>query len=187
MFSQSVAVLSNPTTHTVEGEGQRGTLRQATLYVGIAAIIAALLNFPLGLGGAIGGFLNVMVSFFAFTGLVYAMGQADGGRANFGDVAYRFSLFIAPISLIFPLVGFIVLYPTLGLADKLIPILAVVAALVLALQSYFAYMASQKPDMKLISSQNALVALFGAVLATWFAQMVITTLAAGWTLVVAPY
>jgi hypothetical protein len=187
VLSQSVAVLTNPQATNLEEQEQRGTLAQASLYVGVVALIAGLLNFPLGIVGVLGGFLNTLVGFFFFTGLVYAIGQSEGHRAPFGAVAYAFSLFIAPLSLILPIATFIVLYPSLGLANQLIPILAGVALLVLVIQSYFAYVVMQKPGLNVVDNANMTVALVGAVIGTWFAQMVIATVGAGWVLVVAPY
>ncbi|NJO83999.1 MAG: hypothetical protein HC828_15220 [Blastochloris sp.] len=180
VLTQSVAMLTNPRGAELAGTAARGTLLQASLYVGVVALIAGLLSFPLGISGALRVFLGTVVAFFAFTGLVYTTGQSPQERSPFADVAYTFALFMAPLSLIVPITMFILIHPAIGLGEQVFPILAVGSFLVLLLQAYIAGLVLQRPALKMIDAQSLPAALFVAVVGTWFVQMLVILLKAPW-------
>lgn len=180
ILTQSVAVLTDPTGAQMEAPEQRGSLLQASLYVGAVAVLAGLLSFPLGLSGVLRVFLSVLVGFFVFTGLVYATGQTHKGSFSFNDLAYTFSLFIAPLSLVVPMALLIMIHPATGLGIQVFPILSVGTALVLLLQAYLGWLVLQRPGLKMIDTQSLPAALFVAVIGTWVAQMLVILIKAPW-------
>ncbi len=181
LLAGSAAVLTGPTTASLEAEEGRGGLAQASLYMVVASVVAGLIYFPLGLGAMVRGGLLALIGYFVFTGLIYSSGQSAANRAPFGAVAYVFALFIAPLSLLLPIVTFVLLHPAVGLSAEVIPtVLAVVALVVLALQATVAAFVLKRPALSLVDAQSLAGVLFVAVAATWFVQMLVALLRAPW-------
>lgn len=138
MISQSRTVLTNPSVATFERFETRGTLRDALIYVALAAVITGIFGLTEGIGGLVRNVLGALIGFLVFVYLVHWFGSRQGGTGTVDEVAYTFALFWAPLSVLFGLVTFILVITLVGLI--LVPIVALVA---LALNIYFAYLAVQ--------------------------------------------
>lgn len=162
MVNQSVDVLSHPAVATFERYERRGSLTDAAIYIGIAALIAGLLGvFTLGFSGILVNILNTLATFLIFTGLVYYVGKSQGGTGTFNEVAYTFSLFIAPLSLIMPIAG---IFGVLWVLGDLIWLLAALATVVLL--GFFGNIAVRS-SMNITSPQTSIVTLGSAVIGTF--------------------
>jgi hypothetical protein len=170
MVNQSKMVLTTPSVATFERYERSGNLVNAGIYIGIAAIIAAILGLSGGISGLIGSFLSTLANFFIFTSLVYYIGKQQGGTGTFDEVAYTFSLFIAPLSLVVPIIGLFVLIPVIGLL--FVPILLIVVLIVLLVQAYFGYLAVQS-SMNITDTTKSIITLGGAVIGTFIIQWLI--------------
>ena len=121
MFAQSAAVLSQPGVATFERFERRGGVREAFIYVLLAALVSGLVAalfalLPFHHVGVGEQFLNRLISipaqFAIFTGLVYFVGQRlFRGTGTYPEVAYTFALFFVPISIASTVIGII---PVLG-------------------------------------------------------------------------
>lgn len=174
MINQSKMVLTKPSPATFEQYERQGTVVNAAIYVGIAALITGLLNFvpalfsdASALGELISGITSTLLGFFAFTGLVYYIGQRQGGTGTYEEVAYTFALFWAPLAVLSYIVIFILAITIIGLL--LIPLVAIA---VLVLNIYFAYMAIQS-SMNLTEQSKILLTLVAAGIGTLFIQTVV--------------
>ncbi|MPY66272.1 YIP1 family protein [Deinococcus sp. SDU3-2] len=141
MFAQSAAVLTRPSPRTFELFERRGGVRQAFLYVGLAALASALIAALFApfhgdvtvLGQFFSRLLLIPLQFGIFTGAVYLLGRRlFGGTGRYEEVAYTFSLFYVPLSLLGTLLGII---PILGWLVSLLVTVALVAFGYLAVQS----------------------------------------------------
>jgi Yip1 domain len=179
MINQSIEVVTSPSVPTFEKYEKNGTLGNATIYVAIGAAISGLLGiFSGGIGGAISGVLVALAQFFVFTGLVYYIGQQQGGSGTWDEVAYTFSLFSVPLTIIGAVVGLV-----LGLLIfiPIINILAGFAALIISLlllvaQIYFGYLAVQS-SMNLREQNKAIITLVLAAVGTFIAVAIVGTIA----------
>lgn len=171
MVNQSIAVLKDPSETTFERYERQGTFINAAIYIGIAAVLAGILGFPNGWGGFINNILNTVVGFFVFSGLVYFIGTAQGGSGTFDEVTYTFSLFIAPLSIIVPIVLVFTKIPLLGWLFWPIWLTAVIGVAVA--QAFFGYLAIRS-SMNLLSQTKALVTFGGAVVGTLLIQILLT-------------
>ncbi len=165
MVDQSKMVITRPSVSTFERYEHSGSLMNAAMYVGLASLIAGVLGIAGGLPGLIGGLINALATFFIFTGLVYYIGKNQGGTGTFDEVAYTFSLFIAPLIVVN---GIAMLFGLL-LGGWFV---ALVGLAVLLVQAFFAYIAVQS-SMNLINPTKSLITLAGAVLGTWIIQLLI--------------
>ncbi|MCX7739469.1 MAG: YIP1 family protein [Meiothermus sp.] len=138
MFSQSLQVLSRPSVATFEELENKGTLREALIYVLVAAVVTGLLGTGSSATGFLSSVIGTLAGFLVFTYLVYYVGQNQGGSGSLDQVAYTFALFWAPINVIFSALGFLLVITVLGIL--LLPLLALAA---LAVNAYFAYLAVQ--------------------------------------------
>ncbi len=170
MINSSINVLTKPSVATFERYEKRGTLETALIYVGIAALVAFLFGLPAGLPGAIGQFVSVFVNFLLFTGTVYYVGKSQGGTGIFDEVAYTFSLFWVPLSILFAVVMFVLLITIVGIC--LIPF--VLLAWVIA-SVYFAYLAVQS-SMNLIERSKIWITLAAAAIVMLVVGTIITNL-----------
>ncbi|MCG8352400.1 MAG: YIP1 family protein [Chloroflexales bacterium] len=174
MVTQSRDVLTNPSVPTFERYERRGTFASAAIYVGLAALIAGVLGSVGGLGGIIYNAISALINFFLFTGLVYYIGKQQGGTGTFDEVAYTFSLFIAPLAVIGAAIGLVLgilgSIPFLGIVAGLAG--ALVAIIILVAQVYFAYLAVQS-SMNIVDQGKALITLGGAFLATVLIQIIL--------------
>jgi hypothetical protein len=170
MINQSMEVLSKRDVPTFEKYENQGTVREAIIYVGLAAVLSGLL----GLGGGIGGFLNGIITtilgFLVFTYVIYYFGKTQGGSGSFDQVAYSFALFWAPLAVVF---GAIVLVLTVTLIGLIfVPFVAIAA---IAANVYFAYMAVQS-SMNMHDSSKIWITLVVAFFATIVAQLIVSGL-----------
>jgi hypothetical protein len=117
--------------------------------------------------------LSTLVGFFVFSGLVYYIGKSQGGTGTFDEVAYTFSLFVAPLSLVVPIIGIFTLIPFLGLL--FVPIMLLAALIVLIVQAFLAYIAVRS-SMNISNQQTALLTLGGAVLGTFIIQIIVVSI-----------
>jgi len=170
MIGQSVQVLSKPSVETFEQYEDKGTLREAIIYVLIASVITGLLGLGGGIGGFLSGIISTIVGFLVFTYLVHYVGKSQGGTGTLDNVAYTFALFWAPINVLFAVISLILLITLIGIF--LIPLL-VIAALVINV--YFAYLAVQS-SMNLRESGKIWVTLGVAFVGTLVVSLVIASI-----------
>lgn len=153
MFAQSLEVLSKPSVATFERFEKSGTLTDAAIYVGVTAAVAGVLGLVNGLGGFVSGILSTLIGFFVFTALVYYIGRSQGGTGTFNEVAYSFSLFWVPISVLVAVIGFVLLITIIGIL--LLPLLGILAIIA---EVWFGYMAVQA-SMNITESSKIWVTL----------------------------
>ncbi len=166
MLNQSVAVLSRPAVATLELYEKRGGMREALIYVAVAAALAAIIAFVFGLFGGfgnallrmIGGFMMPIVGFFAFSYVLYWVGKQQGGTGTQDEVFYTISLYAAPIMAVN---GILTAIPAL----KWIFIPTVVLLLSLYML-YLAYLAARS-SMNLTDSTRAIISVVAALFAYW--------------------
>lgn len=178
MVAQSRDVITNPSVATFERYERRGTISSAAIYVGIAAVLAGVLGFVAALtpwvptnpvGALIGSLVGALVQFIVFTGMVYFLGKnMAGGSGSWDEVAYTFSLFIAPLIIANAAITFIVqLLGSIPLLGALIGLLGfLVSLLFLIVQAYFAYLAVQS-SMNIHDQSRSLVVLVLSVVGTF--------------------
>lgn len=167
MVSQSIQVLTKPSVETFEQYENKGTLRDAVIYVLIAAVITGLFSLGSGLGAFLNGIIGTLVGFLIFTYLVYYIGKIQGGTGSLDNVAYTFALFWAPINVLVAVISLILLITLIGIF--LIPFLTIGA---LVISVYFAYLAVQS-SMNLRESGKTWITLAVAFVGTLIASMVI--------------
>ncbi len=138
MINQSREVLTKRDIATFENYENRGGLKQAIIYMAVAAVITGLLGLAGGIGGVITGILSTLIGFLVFTYLIYFIGQQVGGTGTFDQVAYTFSLFYAPLSVLFSALTFVLVITLIGIV--FIPFVGIFAIIA---NIYFAYMAIQ--------------------------------------------
>lgn len=175
MVAQSRDVISNPSVGTFERYEHQGTIANAAIYVGIAAVISGVLGITDGISGLFGGIINALIGFFIFTGLVFSIGRnIANGTGSWDEVAYTFSLFIAPLTVIGALLSLVVwIFHFIPILGALISILGILVTLVILLaQAYFAYIAVQS-SMNVRDQSKALMTLGLAVLGTFTFQILI--------------
>lgn len=130
MINGSVAVLTRPSVATFE-EYEKNNLGWALIYSLIAGMINAIISwigslvFPQqvvdipsmepGMATAqpnlfaliFISLIGTTISLFIYWGIVYLLGRAFGGTGAFGELAYGFALFSAPLTVLGTLVGII--------------------------------------------------------------------------------
>ena len=166
MVSQSIQVITKPSVATFEQYESKGTLREALIYVGIFAVITGLF----GLGSGVGGFLRgiiTLVGFLVFTYLIYYVGKSQGGTGTFDQVTYTFSLFWAPMAVIFGILAFLLVITLIGIF--LLPLLGIVAIVV---NIYFAYLAVQS-SMNLKESGKIWITLIAAGVGAFLVNLIV--------------
>jgi hypothetical protein len=161
MINQSIQVVSNPSVETFERYEKRGTLTNAAIYVAIGAVISGILGFFVsGLGGIFTGLISALVVFFVFTGMVYFMGKQQGGTGTWDEVAYTFSLFVVPLTIVTAILSLIV-----GIFAR-VPLISIltnsagflVQIFIMIVQVYFGYLAVQS-SMNLRDQTKAMLTL----------------------------
>jgi Yip1 domain len=170
MINQSIKVISNPTVETFDTHENRGTMRDALIYVGLGALVSGALSFSGGLGAIIGGAISALATFFVFVYVVHAFGKSQGGTGTLDQVAYTFSLFWMPLSILFAIALFVLTITIVGIL--LIPALffAFIAAV-----AYFAYVGVQS-SMNLPKGSSAIITLVVAVIAMAITYGIINTI-----------
>jgi hypothetical protein len=167
MVNQSMEVLSKRDVPTFEKFENKGTVREAIVYVGLAAVLSGLLGLGGGIGGFINGVIGTILGFLVFTYLIYYFGKTQGGSGSFDQVAYSFSLFWAPLAVVFSAITLVLTVTLIGLI--FLPFVAIAA---IAANVYFAYMAVQS-SMNMHESSKIWLTLVVAFVATVVAQLVI--------------
>lgn len=178
MINQSRDIMTNPSVETFERYERHGNMTNAAIYVGIAAIISGLLGLSNGIGGLLASAIGGLIGFFVFTGMVFYIGRNIAeGTGTWDEVAYTFSLFAAPLTVVGAVLNLIVwifkAIPFLGALIGLIGFL--IALLILLVQAYFAYIAVQS-SMNIRDQGRAITTLGLAVVGTFIVQFVITML-----------
>lgn len=142
MINSSIVVLTKPSVATFEQYERRGTVRDAFIYVGAAALLAGIVAFVFGLLGGIGGaagafaiaLLRPLISFAVFAYALFFMGKQQGGTGTQDEVFYTTALYTAPLLAITGVVG----------AIPIIGCLFLPVSLVLGLyQIYLGYLAAR--------------------------------------------
>lgn len=170
MVQQSIEVITRPSVAAFERYERSGTAREAFIYVGLAAVIGALLKLLLSLhtsaayavGIAVLTLISTLLGFFVFTFAVnWAGKQFFHGSGSYDEVAYTFALFYAPLSLIAAVLGLI---PIIGL---------LVGLAVLVGYVYYGYLAVQA-SMNIRDTGQAIILLVIGAVANWIVSAVIT-------------
>jgi hypothetical protein len=161
MIAQSRDILQNPSIPAFERYEHRGTMANAAIYIGVAALIAAVLGLVGGFSGFVSGLLISLVQFFVFTGMVYFLGKnMYGGSGTWDEVSYSFALFTAPLIVVGALISFVVtLFAWVPVINAIIGLVAAIVAILLLLaQIYYGYLAVQS-SMNLRNPSQALIVL----------------------------
>ena len=167
MINQSMEVLSKRDVPTFEKYEDKGTVREAIIYVGLAAVLSGLLGLSGGIGGFLNGVISTILGFLVFTYVIYYFGKTQGGTGSFDHVAYSFALFWAPLAVLFGAVTLVLVVTLIGLI--FVPLVAIAA---IAANVYFAYLAVQS-SMNLRESNKIWITLVVAFVATAAAQLII--------------
>jgi len=138
MLTQSRHVLTSPSVATFELYETKGSLRDALIYMGVAAAIGGLLGLAQGPLVFLSNIIGTLLGFLVFTYLVHWLGTQRGGSGTLNEVAYSFALFWAPLSVAFSVAALLLVITVVGIF--LLPLLGIAA---LVLNVYFAYLATQ--------------------------------------------
>lgn len=176
MLNQSIAVLTKPSIASFEQFEKRGGMREALVYVGVAAVVAAVVGFVFGLLGGIAnaflalifGFISPIVGFFVFAFVLYFVAQQQGGTGTQDEVFYTAALYTAPLLAITAVIGGIPF-----LSCLLLPVTIVL----LLYQAYLGYLAA-RASMN-IDQTKAIIAVVVAILATWVVGAVVGAIRVG--------
>ncbi len=170
MVSQSREVLTKRDTATFETFENKGGLREALIYMAVAAAITGVFGLGDGIGGFVRGILSTLIGFFVFTYLVYFIGKQQGGTGTLDQVAYSFALFYAPLTILFAALSLVLLITVVGIL--LLPFVGIAAIIA---NIYFAYLAVQS-SMNLTDSSKAWITLILAGLGSWVVSFLIVRL-----------
>lgn len=146
MINGSIAVLTRPSASTFE-EYEQNNLGWALIYSLIASVINAVITWIGSLlflqqmpgfepgtvttGPILLGLIATVIGLLLYWGIVYLLGRAFGGSGEFGELAYCFALFSAPLAVI-------------GTMASIIPWVGGVVALAVWIYSlYLTYLAIQ--------------------------------------------
>ncbi len=170
MFQQSVQVLTKPSVATFEQFENKGTMRDALIYVAIGAVIIGLFGLSGGLLAAVGGVIATVLSFFVFVYMVHFIGSKQDGTGTIDQVAYTFALFYIPLQILTALIGFILVISLVGLL--LVPLLPLAA---LAASVYFGYLAIQS-SMNMTDSTKIVITLILSAIVSGFAGFLVAAI-----------
>ncbi|HEX6290407.1 MAG TPA: Yip1 family protein [Herpetosiphonaceae bacterium] len=174
MINSSIVVLTRPSVSTFEQYERRGGMRDALIYVGVAAALAGIVGFIFNLiftgvaaaiGGLIAGLLTTLLGFTVFAFVLYFVGKQQGGTGSQDEVFYTCALYTAPLLAI---TGIVSAIP--GLNCLLLPV--TLAAYVY--QLYLGYLASRS-SMNL-GQTPAIIAVVAAILAQWVVGLIIAAI-----------
>jgi Yip1 domain len=170
MLNQSVTVLTKPSVQTFEQFERRGGMREAIVYIGVAAAVAGIAGLVFGLlggiagavAGLLGGLLRPLISYFVFAYVLYYVGKQQGGTGTQDEVFYTCALYTAPLLAVVGVVGSI---PVIGC-------LFAPVSLVLGLyQIYLGYLAARS-SMNL-DQNKAIITVAAAIVAQIIVAVVI--------------
>ncbi len=157
MVNSSIVVITKPSVATFEMYERRGNLQNALIYVAIGAVISGIFGLiGNGVAGLITGIISTIIAFLVFTYAVFFIGKTQGGTGTYDEVAYTFSLFNVPLSVIGAFLGMLA-----GLVPLLSCIVAPLALVLLVANIYFGYLAVQS-SMNLRDTTKAIITLVGA-------------------------
>jgi Yip1 domain len=168
MVNQSREVLTKRSVATFETFENRGGLQSALIYMGIAAALSGVIGLSGGLRGLLTGVIGTLVGFLVFTYLVYYIGKSQGGTGTLDQVAYTFSLFYAPLSVIFSVLSFVLVITLVGIF--FLPFLGILAIIA---NIYFAYLAVQS-SMNLRDTSKVWLTLILAGIGSWVIGALLT-------------
>jgi len=173
MINGSIAVLTKPSVATFE-EHEKDNLTWALIYSVIAGVINAVLaaigsqisGTGAGIGTTISGAIfGTIIGLLISWGITFGLGRAFGGTGSFGELAWGFSLFGAPLTVASSILG-------------LIPVLGGIAAIVLVLYNfYLSYLAIQS-GMNLPSQKALYVILIEVAIAVVIGGCIAVTVGA---------
>ena len=178
MINSSIVVVTKPSVSTFEMFERRGNLTSALIYVGLGAIVTAILGAiasPAGIvGGILSGLIGTILGFVIFTYAVFFIGKSQGGTGTYDEVAYSFSLFSVPLAVIGAVVGLI---------GRVLPLLGCLVGLPISLallvaQIYFGYLAVQS-SMNLRDSGKAIITLVVAAILSLIVTVIIAAIFGG--------
>lgn len=178
MINSSIVVVTKPSVSTFEMFERRGNLTSALIYVGLGAIVTAILGAiasPAGIvGGILSGLIGTILGFVIFTYAVFFIGKSQGGTGTYDEVAYSFSLFSVPLAVIGAVVGLI---------GRVLPLLGCLVGLPISLallvaQIYFGYLAVQS-SMNLRDSGKAIITLVVAAILSLIVTAIIAAIFGG--------
>ena len=178
MINSSIVVVTKPSVSTFEMFERRGNLNSALIYVGLGAIVTAILGAiasPSGIvGGILIGLLSTILGFVIFTYAVFFIGKSQGGTGTYDEVAYTFSLFSVPLA---------VIGAVFGLIARILPLLACLVGppiwlALLVAQIYFGYLAVQS-SMNLRDSGKAIITLVVAAILSLIVTAIIAAIFGG--------
>jgi hypothetical protein len=155
----SITVLTKPSRETFELFENKGTMRDALIYVAVGAALIGIFNLFVSPIYAIGAILSTVLGFYAFTYVVHYVGKAQGGTGTLDQVGYTFALYWIPLQLVATLIGVVLTITLVGIL--LLPLLGLAA---LAASLYFAYLAIQS-SMNLTDSTKTVITLVAGIVA----------------------
>jgi hypothetical protein len=82
MVQQSIKVLTKPSVQTFEEFENRGTVRDALIYVAIGALISGVLSLPAGLSYALASVISAVLTFFVSRTRCISLGRRRAVRAH---------------------------------------------------------------------------------------------------------
>jgi hypothetical protein len=139
LINGSIAVLTKPAVATFE-EHEKDNLLWALIYSVIAGVINAVLaaislqisGTGASMGSAIGsGIFGTIIGLLISWGITFGLGRAFGGTGSFGELAWDFALFSAPLTVASSILN-------------LIPFIGGIAVIALAIYNfYLSYLAIQ--------------------------------------------
>lgn len=172
MMQQSAYVLARPSVASFERFERSGGAAQAFTYVGVVALVSALVALVRNLGGAplwagLEAFVVALVGFGVFAGVAYLFGRTQGATGTFDEVAYTLALSYVPIALVLTAVNTLLAITIVGLL--LVPF---VYALGWGVQIFYAFMGLQG-SLNVRSPTVVGLVMIVSALAAWFAQMLL--------------
>lgn len=170
MLNQSVQVITKPSVATFEQYEDKGTMREALIYVAVGAAISGIFGiFSSGLLGFLAGIASTLVGFFVFTYVVHWFGKQQGGTGSLDHVAYTFSLFWVPIGLLGAVLALVLAISIVGLL-----LIWAVPLVIIAAYIYYGYLAVQS-SMNIHDNGKAIVTMLVAGAATFVVQIVVSS------------
>ncbi len=170
MVNQSKEVLSKRDTATFETFENKGGIREALIYMAIAAAITGVFGLGDGVAGFVRGILSTLIGFFVFSYLVYFIGKQQGGTGSLDQVAYSFALFYAPLTVVFAAITLILVITLVGIL--LVPVVGILAIIA---NIYFAYLAVQS-SMNMTDSGKVWITLILAGLGSFLVSLLLAGL-----------
>jgi len=167
MIAQSMQVLSKRDKATFEQFEGKGTVREAVIYVLVAAVITGLFGLTGGFGGFLRGIITTLIGFLVFAYLIFYVGKAQGGTGTFDQVAYTLSLIWSPLSVIFAVVTLVLVITLIGIF--LVPLVAIAYLVVVIWLSHMAVQTS----MNISDSGKAWITLVVAAIGAFIINAII--------------